>query len=210
MSYVLKHKHYIYIFFFSIRNIESNYYIIFLNFTPIIFFWWKIYSFPLIFICKRFNFCYSFRIFSWFSSWLNATVTAYWKHLLFFYGWDLLLLFCFLSNQENLYMIHYKCDLFYGYHDTINEPNSLPFIDSKLFWYLFLSESKRFFITSYASSLIMIPVFLLFECITRLSSIFMEEIKLFVIVNWIFHVSDFLRWCFDSVLFLSPSFSYPI
>ena len=123
LSYVLKHKHYIYIFFFSIQNIKSKYYIIFLNFTEIIFFWWKIYSFALILICKRFNFCYSFRTFSWFSSWLKATVTAYWKHLLFFYRWDLLLLFCFLFNQKDLYVIHYEYDLFYGYHDTINESN---------------------------------------------------------------------------------------
>ena len=33
----------------------------------------------------------------------------------------------------------------------------------------------------------------LFECITRFSSLSIEEIKLFAIVNWIFHVSDFLR-----------------
>ena len=34
---------------------------------------------------------------------------------------------------------------------------------------------------------------LLIECITRSSSLSMEEIKLFAIVNWIFHVSKFLR-----------------
>ena len=33
----------------------------------------------------------------------------------------------------------------------------------------------------------------LFECITCSSSLSMEEVKLFAIVNWIFHVSDFLR-----------------
>ena len=32
----------------------------------------------------------------------------------------------------------------------------------------------------------------LFECITRFSSLSMEEIKLFPIVNYIFHMSDFL------------------
>ena len=33
----------------------------------------------------------------------------------------------------------------------------------------------------------------LFECITRCLSLSMEEIKLFAIVNRIFHVSDFVR-----------------
>ena len=33
----------------------------------------------------------------------------------------------------------------------------------------------------------------LFECITRSSPLSVEEIKLFVIVNWVFNVSDFLR-----------------
>ena len=63
----------------------------------------------------------------------------------------------------------------------------------------------------------------LFECITRSLSLFMEEIKLFSVVNWIFYVSDFTRSfvmsftdCLillkhsssDSVLFLSLLLSY--
>ena len=39
----------------------------------------------------------------------------------------------------------------------------------------------------------MISVLSLFECIIRSSSLSIEEIKLFAIVNWIFHVSNFLR-----------------
>ena len=50
----------IYFFFLSIQNINSNCYIIFLNFFPIIIFWWKIFSYlPFIFIFKKFNFSYS-------------------------------------------------------------------------------------------------------------------------------------------------------
>ena len=71
--------------------------------------------------------------------------------------------------------------------------NALSFIDSILLWYLFLSESKSSLITSSASSLIMISMLLLFQCITLSSLLFMEEIKLFAIVNWIFQVSDYLR-----------------
>ena len=39
----------------------------------------------------------------------------------------------------------------------------------------------------------MISMVSLFECITRSSSLSKEEIKLFAIVNRIFHLSDFLR-----------------
>ena len=52
-------------------------------------------SFPVIFTYKRFNFCYSLI-----SSWFNATVTVYWK----------LLLFSFLSIKR----IHHLWNLFYG------------------------------------------------------------------------------------------------
>ena len=48
---------------------------------------------------------------------------------------------------------------------------------------IFLSESKKSFITSSASSLIMISVLPLFECITHSSSLSMEEMKLFAIAN---------------------------
>ena len=44
------------------RAIKSNYYIIFIGVFPVIFFWWNIYSLPVISICKRFNFCYSLLI----------------------------------------------------------------------------------------------------------------------------------------------------
>ena len=71
--------------------------------------------------------------------------------------------------------------------------NSLPFTYSILFSYLFLSESKSSFITLSALSFIMISMLSIFECITRSSSLSMKKIKLIAIVNWIFHVSDFLR-----------------
>ena len=67
--------------------------------------------------------------------------------------------------------------------------NSLPFTYSILFSYLFLSESK----SSSALSFIMISMLSIFECITRSSSLSMKKLKLIAIVNWIFHVSDFLR-----------------
>ena len=63
----------------------------------------------------------------------------------------------------------------------------------------------------------------LFECISSSSSLSIEEIKLFAIVNLIFHVQDFLRLFMmslkyglillrysstDSVSFISPLLSY--
>ena len=71
----------------------------------------------------------------------------------------------------------------------------------------------------------MILTLLLFECITRYSSLSLQEKKLIAIVDWIFHVPDFWRLFMmyfkygqmllrhsstDSVLLLSPLFSYSI
>ena len=85
-------------------------------------------------------------------------------------------------------MIYHDSDLFYDIYETTNEHNwrqTHPLIDSKLFWYQFLSESKSFFKLS------------LFQCITQCLSSSMEKIKFIAIVIWIFHLSDFLDhlWC---------------
>ena len=125
--------------------------------------------------------------------------------------------------EESIY------DLFYGIYNTINEHNQRRTrIFHRLFqfiWDLFLIELKSSFLNSYASSLIMISMLSLFECIKRFSLITKEEIKLIVIINWIFHMSDFLRLfmvsfkyglilvkcsSFHSVLFLSPFLSYSV
>ena len=57
------------------------------------------------------------------SSWFNATVIMYWKSFLSLYWWGLLLLCCFLSNQENLYMIHHNQIYFMINKYTINKHN---------------------------------------------------------------------------------------
>ena len=53
--------------------------------------------------------------------WFNARVTAYGKYLLSFLLTDLLLNFCFLFNQKNLYTSNDDLDLFYDICSTINE-----------------------------------------------------------------------------------------
>ena len=65
----------------------------------------------------------------------------------------------------------------------MNIIHSLPFIDPKLFLYLFLREPKSYYTTSSASPLIMIFMLSIFERITRSSSLPMEEVKLLAIVN---------------------------
>ena len=140
-----------------------------------------------------------------------------------------MLLFCFLSNQENLYIIHLVQNLFYVNYDIIHKHNqkikSLPLIDvSNPIWYLERSNWKFFSITSFALSLIMILMLLPFKCITLSSSLSLKEIKLIAIVNWIFHVLDFLGtftffkyglilsryYSTGSILFLSPLLLYSI
>ena len=113
----------IYFFFFSIQNIKNNCYIFFLKFFQIIFLWWKIDFFLVIFIYIRFNFCYSFSMFPYLfmiyrycSSIMKASIIS---------SIDMIscCCFCFLSNQENLYMIHHNSDLFYSISNTTNEYN---------------------------------------------------------------------------------------
>ena len=74
LSYILKYQQDIFFVFQHTKHLEQLY-IIFLKFFPITFFWQKIYFFPGIFIFKRFNFSYSFRIFSYFLSF--SIFTAY-------------------------------------------------------------------------------------------------------------------------------------
>ena len=76
--------------FLVYKTLRAAVRLFFSNFFQSFFFWWKMYS-------KRFNFLWIFFI----SSWFNATVMAYWKHLLYFFWWDLLFLFCFCPIRKN-------------------------------------------------------------------------------------------------------------
>ena len=72
-------------------------------------------------------------------------------------------------------MIHHNSNLLYDIYNTINEHNQRQNV--------LLIDLKISSITSSASSLIMISMISLFECITRSSSLSIEAIKLFAIVN---------------------------
>ena len=90
----------IYFFFFNIQNIKSNsvshIYIIFLKFFPIIFFWWKIYSFPVIF-----QFLLFFAYLCWVLHDLTQALQRIENILLSFLLMRFIAAFLFLSNQEN-------------------------------------------------------------------------------------------------------------
>ena len=165
-----------------IKNIRSNCYTIFFKYFPIIFFWWKIYSFPVIFIYKRLNFVilygsvFVFHTLMWPYSVLKALLKA--SFLLI--GFIVAFLF-FIQSGVSIFDPP-RFGFFYDIYDKY-----VLFIDYKLFWYLFLAGSKSHFRTSSASSLIVVSMLSLFKCISRTSSLSMEEIKLFVSVNWIFH-----------------------
>ena len=85
------------------------------------------------------------------SSWSNATVTAYWKHLLSFLLMGFIVAsLSFIQSGESKYdPPWFGFILWHLYYNkwTWSNTNSLPFIDSKLFWYLFLRESKSYSIT---------------------------------------------------------------
>ena len=105
-------------------------------------------------------------------------------------------------------------------------PQNLPCPEKYLIahLHLFLSESKSSFVTWSASSLIMIYMLQLFECITCSSSLSLKKIRLFAMANWLFHVPNFLRlfmmsfqyglilkrYCSTAVLFLSLVLLYSI
>ena len=102
-------------FFFSIQNIQSNCYIIFLIFFPIIFSWWIVLSFLAIFLVIL---CGYFVIFSWF----NATITASWKHLSFLLIRFIVAFLFFIQLGESVYDALWF-NLFHDNYNTITEYN---------------------------------------------------------------------------------------
>ena len=209
----------IYFLFFSIQNTESNCSIIFLRHFSIIFSWWKIYSFPVRLIYKRFNSCCSFRLFFYFFMIQHDYYSTLKAFIIFFID---RVSFCFFVFYpvSRICMIHHNSYLFYDFNNTTNEHRQTHYLSLNLPTYFdifFLSDSKSFSITSSASWFIMISMVSLFECIPCSSSLScLEEIKLFVIVNWIVRsfTTSFkyglilLRSSSTDSIFLSPLFLY--
>ena len=91
----------------------------------------------------------------------------------------------------------YDLDLFYDMSNITNKHNKkkllLSFDISNPMWYPERSDLIRPSKVLSVSSLTMSSVLSLFECMTGSSLVPLEEKNLIVIVNLIFHVSDFLR-----------------
>ena len=188
LNCVLKHKQDTF-FLSNIQNIESNCHIIFDKVFPIIFFWWKVYSSQLyLFIHFLFFFVDHFLFLHYLTQLLHRIENIC---CLFFVDGIYCCFFCFLSNQENLHMIYHDSDVFYDIIMNIIEDKLTTFCWFKVAVMFIFSESKNYFITSSASSFIMIFMLSIFECITRSSSLSMEEVISYCWLN--FHVSYFFR-----------------
>ena len=179
---MFRNKCRIYIYtFFSKQNIKRHCYIIFLKFFLSLFFWWKTYFFPVLFIFKSFSFFHSLWTFFLILHdlmWLLQFI----KNICYlFCWWDLLLLFL-IQSGESIYDPQLYWFL-YDIYNTINEHSrrQTPYLLLILNYFdiLFLGESKSYFIPSSASSLTMISMLSLSECITCSSSSSIEYIKLF-------------------------------
>ena len=172
----------------SIQDIESNCYMIFFKIFPIIFFWWEIYSFPVIFINKMFNllFFVDLLFLHHLTQLLQHIESIYlfcrWDFLLFFYPIRRIYIW---STTIWIYFMTFIIQLMNIIEDKITTFHWFEIILISIFKWM-----KSSFTTWSASPLITISMF---EYITRSSSLSMEEIYLFAIVNWIFHVSCLLN-----------------
>ena len=120
------------------------------------------------------------------------------------YFLGLLLLFYFLAFQENLYLIHHDLNLFYKVCNTVNQHyqklvNFLSLFLLILFWCLCKRELKSLSIVSSVSLPIKVYKLPLLLCIIPVWSEYLEEIKLIVIVNWIFHSPWVLKPSFQNI-----------
>ena len=107
--------------------------------------------------------------------------------------WFFVTLLLIVQWRENVIDL----ELFYDMSNIINKHNKkkllLSFDISNPMWYPERSDLIRPSIVLSVSSLTMSSVLSLFECMTGSSLVPLEEKNLIVIVNLIFHVSDFLR-----------------
>ena len=121
---------------------------------------------------------------------------------------DLSLPLYFISNQENLHMIHQDSNLFYDIFLRINTQKinitSLPYIDvSNPIWFLSRSDSKSPLITLFDSSEVMISMF--YHSSNALhnvhQSVSLEKIKLIFIPCILFLKIDYnlFHVCFNFI-----------
>ena len=193
MGYVLKHKQDIFFIFLPSKTLRTVVRLFFSNFF-IIFFWWNIYSYPVMFIYKRFNFCYSLGIFCGFFIIERDRYSVLKAFIIIFIDWIYCCIFAFYLVRRIYVWSATIWSFFIIISWKQSKTDSVPFIEFfKSFWNLLRSDSKSSSITSSALQLIMTFLISLFECITRSSSLPLEDVKLASLVKWIFLASDSLR-----------------
>ena len=142
-----------------------------------------------------------------------------------FYWWAWLLIFCFLSNQENLYIIHHNSDLFYDIYNITNEHNWRQTHRFQIILISIFKWIKKLF-SNFVCFIINHDLYVItFSMHYMLLIIIYRRSKVVAIVNWIFHMSDtlglfmiffnygliLLRYSStDRVLFLPSLLSYSI
>ena len=167
-------------------NVDRTYFFFFITkntFFLIILFWWITYPFQITYISIK---CLSFDIFCKFfpiSSWFNATVSTNWKHLLSLLSFYPIQRIYIWSTMIWITWWHLYYNKWTQIKDKITDVE-------KRDW-------KISSITSSGLSLIMISMLSIFECITRFSSVSLEDIQLIAIVILIFHVTDVVRSIYD-------------
>ena len=148
-----------------------------------------------------------------------------------FYWWNLLLLFRFLSNQENQYMIHHDLNLFYDTYHTITEYNQrqthyLSVIPNYYFfvfkWMIKLFYNFICFIINHNFYVMTFWIhYLLFIIIEEIRLLVLEYVRFFEIIYngfliWTNFIKIFLNWyCFISItvsfifnIIVTPNIAY--
>ena len=114
MSYVLKHRQDIFFLFLAYKTLRAIVRLFFSNFFQSYFSDGKFIPTQL-YIFRKGLICVVLHDLTWLLWHIENIYLFSWQ--------DLLLLFCFLSSQENLYMIQHDLDLFYDMYNKINGQN---------------------------------------------------------------------------------------
>ena len=127
--------------------------------------------------------CDVFPIFTWFT----ATIAAYWNIY-----WHFIVVLLCLSIWDNLYMIHHNSDFFYDICSKIKKKT----IKDKVATFHWLFNNFICFVISHGFYVLLLFLFWfwflsLSQCINHSSSVSLEEAKIIIIVNSVFHVSKF-------------------
>ena len=165
------------LYFFKIMNIDINE-IYFMTFLIINFLWKTFIKLRSIFDPLKIIYCYS--VLKIFAIFFIDSIYCYFFAFYSIYIWSTTILIFFNDIYNTIYehnqrQTHYL-SLVLNYFDIYFSVN-----------YKFL------FITSTASSLIIMSILSMYEWIIPSSSLFVGEIKLFAIANWNFHLPYFLR-----------------